>query len=48
MPNKLRPIITSRDAPPALVKYAGLITEMKAIKHAYVDQAIKGQAGIEF
>jgi cob(I)alamin adenosyltransferase len=46
--NKLRSVITSRDAPPALVGSAVLITEMKVIKHAYVDQAIKAQAGIEF
>src|SRR5690349_10840378 len=47
-PPMLHLIITGRDAPPALVEYADLVTEMKLIKHPYLDQGIKAQAGIEF
>ncbi len=47
-PPMLHLIITGRDAPPALVEYADLVTEMTVIKHPYADQGIKAQAGIEF
>jgi cob(I)alamin adenosyltransferase len=47
-PPMLHLIITGRDAPPALIEYADLVTEMKLIKHPYADQGIKAQAGIEF
>jgi len=47
-PPMLHLIITGRDAPPELVLFAELITEMKLIKHPYNDQGIKAQAGIEF
>ena len=46
-PPDLHLIITGRDAPPALVQYADLVTEMLAIKHPF-DEGIKAQAGIEF
>jgi cob(I)alamin adenosyltransferase len=46
-PADLHLVITGRDAPPALVEYADLVTEMLAIKHPF-DQGIKAQAGIEF
>jgi cob(I)alamin adenosyltransferase len=47
-PPMLHLIITGRDAPPALIEYADLVTEMKLIKHPYAEQGIKAQAGIEF
>ncbi len=46
-PPTLHLIITGRDAPPELIEYADLVTEMKLVKHPY-DQGIKAQPGIEF
>ena len=43
----LHVIITGRHAPPELVEYADLVTEMKVIKHPY-KEGIKAQPGIEF
>jgi cob(I)alamin adenosyltransferase len=40
-------VVTGRDAPPALVGYADLVTEMTKIKHP-MDQGRKGQRGIEW
>jgi cob(I)alamin adenosyltransferase len=40
-------IITGRDAAPALVDYADLVTEMTKVKHP-MDQGRKGQRGIEW
>ena len=40
-------IITGRDAPPELIAFADLVTEMRNIKHPY-DQGVLAQAGIEF
>jgi cob(I)alamin adenosyltransferase len=47
-PEMLHLIITGRDAPPALIDSADLVTEMREIKHPYRDQGIKAQKGIEF
>lgn len=46
-PAHLHLIITGRDAPPPLVDYADLVTEMREIKHPYT-RGIKAQAGVEF
>ena len=46
-PPDLHLIITGRDAPPRLIEYADLVTEMLNIKHPY-QQGFKAQAGIEF
>jgi len=46
-PPMVHVIITGRDAPPELIAFADLITEMRKIKHPY-DQGILAQAGIEF
>ncbi len=46
-PPDLHLIITGRDAPPALIEYADLVTEMQAIKHPF-DEGVIAQAGIEF
>jgi cob(I)alamin adenosyltransferase len=47
-PPMLHLIITGRDAPPALVTMADLVTEMREIKHPYREQGIRAQKGIEF
>ena len=47
-PESMHVIITGRYAPPALVDFADLVTEMKLIKHPYQEQGIKAQPGIEF
>ena len=39
--------ITGRDAPPALVEAADLVTEMTKVKHP-MDAGQKGQRGIEW
>jgi len=46
-PPELHLVITGRNAPAALLEYADLVTEMKAVKHPY-DQGLPAQAGIEF
>lgn len=40
-------VITGRDAPPALIAFADLVTEMREVKHPY-HTGIKAQKGIEF
>jgi cob(I)alamin adenosyltransferase len=46
-PAELHLIITGREAPPALIEYADLVTEMRALKHPF-DEGVKAQPGIEF
>jgi cob(I)alamin adenosyltransferase len=46
-PPTLHLIITGRDAPPALIAMADLVTEMHNVKHPY-DSGIMAQPGIEF
>lgn len=46
-PPMLHLIITGRDAPPELVDFADLVTEMRKVKHPF-DQGIRAQPGIEF
>lgn len=40
-------IITGRYAPPELIEFADLVTEMREVKHPY-QRGIKAQLGIEF
>jgi cob(I)alamin adenosyltransferase len=47
-PPMLHLVITGRDAPPELIDYADLVTEMRLVKHPYHDQGIRAQAGIEY
>ncbi len=47
-PPLLHLIITGRNAPPALIAAADLVTEMRAIKHPLAEQGIRAQPGIEF
>lgn len=46
-PPTLHLIITGRDAPPALVEFADLVTEMENIKHPF-EKGVRAQPGIEF
>jgi cob(I)alamin adenosyltransferase len=46
-PEMLHIIITGRNAPPELVEFADLVTEMTLVKHPY-HEGIKAQPGIEF
>lgn len=46
-PPTLHLIITGRDAPPQLMDFADLVTEMRKVKHPF-DQGIRAQPGIEF
>jgi len=40
-------VITGRDAPPELIEFADLVTEMQVVKHPY-QAGVKAQKGIEF
>lgn len=40
-------VITGRDAPPELIDFADLVTDMQKIKHPF-DQGVAAQPGIEF
>ena len=46
-PADLHLIITGRNAPPELIEYADLVTDMTEVKHPY-QNGIQAQAGIEF
>lgn len=46
-PADLHLVITGRNAPPALIAYADLVTEMCEIKHPY-RQGVLAQPGVEF
>jgi cob(I)alamin adenosyltransferase len=46
-PSDLHLIITGRNAPPALIEYADLVTKMEEVKHPY-NNGIKAQPGIDF
>ncbi|MBX7224311.1 MAG: cob(I)yrinic acid a,c-diamide adenosyltransferase [Blastocatellia bacterium] len=47
-PPLLHIIITGRDAPPELIEFADLVTEMKEIKHPFATRKVVAQVGIEF
>ncbi|GHC28638.1 cob(I)yrinic acid a,c-diamide adenosyltransferase [Aidingimonas halophila] len=40
-------IVTGRHAPEALIELADTVTEMKVVKHAFKEQGIKAQRGVE-
>ena len=46
-PSIVHLIVTGRDAPPALIEFADLVTEMQKIKHPF-DSGIQAQLGIEY
>ncbi len=47
-PPQTHVVLTGRGAPPELVDYADLVTEMTLRKHPFRTQGVKAQAGIEF
>ena len=47
-PPDLHVIVTGRNAKPALIDAADLVTEMTAVKHPFREQGVKAQKGIEF
>jgi len=46
-PPSLHLVITGRDAPPDLIQFADLVTEMCLVKHPY-EKGLPAQPGIEF
>lgn len=46
-PHSVELVLTGRYCPGTLLKYAGLVTEMKVVKHPYY-KGIKARRGIEF
>ena len=44
----LHVVITGRNAKPALIEAADLVTEMTQIKHPFREQNVRAQKGIEF
>nr|WP_163503735.1 cob(I)yrinic acid a,c-diamide adenosyltransferase [Halomonas socia] len=40
-------VVTGRHAPQPLIELADTVTEMKVVKHAFKDQGVKAQRGIE-
>ncbi|WP_353662177.1 cob(I)yrinic acid a,c-diamide adenosyltransferase [Hydrogenimonas sp. SS33] len=46
-PETLEVVLTGRDASPRLVEIAGLVTEMRKIKH-YYDAGVEARRGIEY
>ena len=46
-PEKLHVLVTGRDAPPALMEIADLVTEMRETKHPF-KSGVQAQKGIEF
>ena len=46
-PPELHLVLTGRDALPALVEYADLVTDMGNVKHPF-DEGVRAQRGIEF
>ena len=46
-PSHVHVVITGRGAPPELVEFADLVTEMRVVKHPY-RSGVKAQKGIEF
>jgi cob(I)alamin adenosyltransferase len=47
-PPALHLVMTGRYAPPELIAFADLVTEMQEIKHPFHDQGISAQAGLDY
>ena len=47
-PADLHLVVTGRNAKPALIEIADLVTEMTLVKHPFREQGVKAQKGIEF
>jgi len=46
-PSWMHAVVTARDASPALIDAADLVTEMRLVRHAYREQGIGAHPGIE-
>ncbi len=46
-PREIELVITGRNAPPAIIKLADLVSEIKEVKH-YFQKGVKARKGIEF
>ena len=46
-PPDLHVVLTGREAPPELIEFADLVTEMREVKHPF-HQGIKAQPGLDF
>ncbi len=40
-------VLTGRAAPPELVEFADMVTEMSVVKHPYAEQGVTAQKGVE-
>ncbi len=47
-PRDLHVVVTGRNAKPALIEVADLVTEMTLVKHPFREQGVKAPKGIEF
>ncbi len=47
-PSKLHVVLTGRNAHPAIVEIADMVTEMRLVKHPFGDQGLPAQKGIDF
>ncbi len=47
-PATMTAVLTGRDAPPALVDFADLVTEMREVKHPFATTGLKAQPGVDF
>ena len=47
-PPSMHLVWTGRCAPPALIDFADLVTEMKLIKHPLTEQGLPAQPGIDY
>ena len=47
-PTDLHVVVTGRNAKPALIEAADLVTEMTQVKHPFREQGVMAQKGIEF
>lgn len=47
-PVSMHLVMTGRNAPPDLIEFADLVTEMKEIKHPFNEKGIAAQRGIDF
>lgn len=47
-PAHMHVILTGRDAPPEIIEFADLVTEMREVKHPFTTRRVVAQIGIEF
>ncbi len=47
-PAHMHVILTGRDAPPEIIEFADLVTDMREVKHPFTTRRVVAQIGIEF